>query len=224
MSLIFIDILVFALIAGFLFFRLKSVLGTRHGEEKKRGPYAFEQSPIQDEQDDNVITVNQFEEKPLSLKETLTRMSFVDTSFHPKDFTRGAKHAFELIVESFAKGDVKTLEPLLTPELMDSFEQVIQERKKKGHVAHTDILHIKTCDIIEASINKDNALITVSFEADETRFIKDKDGNLISGDPDHVHQIKDVWTFSKNLRSRDPNWILVETRTDSKEVETDDKA
>lgn len=219
-----LDILIFIVIAVFLFFRLRDTLGTKSGSERKRRTiFDIEKEKPTSHKKNNTDKVIDWpvdaETKTLKHadKETqsaLTRIALGDRDFTPVDFLEGAKSAFEYIVENFADGNKDALEPLLSHELMDAFERVIDDRAEKGHVATTDILNVKSAEITKAFLNDDKAYITVKFVADETKFLKDQDGNLLDGDPEQIHEIKDVWTFERPIRNVDPNWILVETNVD----------
>ncbi len=215
MGFAFFDIIFFGIIAVILFFRLRDALGTRTGTEKKRPPI-FNTLEKQQDTDNKVETLypnNPTHQDDISgINSTLTKISLQDQNFTPENFLYGAKLAFEFIVEKFAEGDKKAIEPLLSPELMDAFETVIDERANKNHTATTEILNVKKAEIQDAFTKDGNAFITTLFIADETRYIKNKDGDLISGDPNLVTETKDVWTFSRPLNSQDPNWILVETK------------
>ncbi|MBK67628.1 MAG: translocase [Rickettsiales bacterium] len=217
-----IDILIFIAVAVFLFFRLRDTLGTKTGSERKRHTL-FDKNEEKKEtalDDGKVIDIKpKFENDAVKNadKDTvsaLTRIALGDPDFRPEEFLEGAKNAFEYIVENFASGDKEALEPLLSHELMDAFEAIIDERAKKDHVATTDILNVKKAEILRAFLNNDKAYITVRFVADETKYLEDEDGTLIEGDPEQIHEIKDIWTFERPIRNVDPNWILVETNVD----------
>ena len=216
MGFAFFDIIFFAIIAVVLFVRLKDTLGTRTGNEKKRPNILDnvdkENIPEAIQTIRNHIEAHQETSETKGLEATLTKLSLKDPNFSPKEFLHGAKLAFEFIVENFAAGNKLALEPLLSPELMDAFETVIDERAEKEHIATTEILNVKKAEITDAFIKKNTAYITAVFTADETRYIKDKHDELISGDPELVTETKDVWTFSRPVSSQDPNWILVETK------------
>lgn len=135
-----------------------------------------------------------------------------DRQFDLGFFLNGAQDAFVMIVESFASGDKDTIQPLLAAPLYEAFEKVINERAEKNQSASVEIHSVRRADIIEAVLRDDIAFITVKFTADETNLLYDKDDKVISGHPDHVTETIDIWTFGRNIRSRDPAWLLYETR------------
>lgn len=221
MNFLLLDLLIFGGIALFLYFRYKGILGTKHGDERERKTI-FDVKKDEKPSKTAYTTPDQDKMTPQdfiqstgnkNIDATLTKISLKDRSFTPHDFINGAKYAFEMIVEAFAKGDKETLEPLLSGELMDSFEAVIDDRAEKGHILHTDIINVKKADITEAGVFDNKASVTVSFTADEVKILKNTAGEVLLGDPDQIHEITDIWTFTKDLDTRDPNWILTATRT-----------
>lgn len=221
MAIAYIDVIIFAIVAAFLFFKLRNTLGTRHGEERKR-PTLFdkertESTPVQKTKHVDIV-VDDLSQQPTQTgvveSAILTQIALKDPSFDEREFIQGAKFAFEVIVESFAKGDKETLEPLLSAQLMDSFEKVIDRNIEKGHLVFTDIVQVKNAEIKDCTLNENIANITIKFTAEEIRYIKNKDGEILNGDPDQIHEIKDIWTFQKNLKSKNPNWTLVKTQSE----------
>lgn len=221
MPLAYIDVIIFAIIAAFLFFKLRSTIGTRHGEERKR-PTLFDEPKAEDQSAgaDKALTLEPPSRtqdiQPTGVIESavLTQIALKDPSFDEREFIQGAKFAFEAIVEAFAKGDKETLDSLLSPQLMDSFEKVIDRNNEKGHVIFTDILNVKKAEIQDCTLDESIANITIKFIADEIRTVKNREGEIISGDPDQIHEIKDIWTFQKNLKSSNPNWTLIKTQSE----------
>lgn len=216
MGFAFIDIIFFGIIAVVLFFRLRDTLGTRTGHEKKR-PTVLDNIEKENIPEAIATIRNRIEaaqeiEETKDMQTALTKISLKDPQFTKESFLHGAKLAFEFIVEKFAEGDKSALEPLVSAELMDAFEGIIDARAEKGHMATTEILNVKKAEIKNAFIKKNTAYVTALFIADETRYTKDENGELISGDPNLVTETKDIWTFSRPLSSRDPNWTLVETK------------
>lgn len=233
MAFILIDILILGAVAAFLFFRLRGVLGQKHGEERTRpNPYSAKKeadAPAKDdnisdeaENQDNVFNMPDRDRRDIfvdsapnrKLESALTKIALADQNFEPMDFMEGAKVAFEMIVEAYAKGDLETLEALLGKDLYETFAQGVKQREKSGHNATTEILGIKQAHIIDASLKQNTARITIRFVTDETRFIEDKNGKIISGDPGAIHQTRDVWTFERAVNSKSPNWLLIETQSE----------
>jgi predicted lipid-binding transport protein (Tim44 family) len=220
----FLDIILFAAIALFLVFRLRSVLGRRTGHERPPpDPLAPPQqdapnndnvvelpgrAPSADAEEDFVTAVS---DDPLSAG--LTQIKIADSSFDPKGFATGARAAFEMVVQSFAEGDLKTLRSLLNDEVYENFSAAVQQREKADEQLETTVIGIKKADIIEARVEGRMAFVTVKFLSEQVNVTRDKDGEVIDGDPNRVTEITDIWTFARNTRARDPNWTLVETRS-----------
>mgnify|MGYP000194541360 CR=1 FL=1 len=129
-------------------------------------------------------------------------------------FLEGAQEAFVIVVEAFGEGDRDTLNGLLAPNVFDAFDQAIAEREKNDETMQTEIHAIKKAEITDARLDRKTALITVRFTAEETSVIKDSNGEIVSGHPDKVTQMRDMWVFSREVRARDPRWFLHETKGD----------
>jgi len=224
-----IEIVIYALIAAFFAYRLKGVLGKRTGSEKQQ-PNPFEPSSRQesggDQAADNVVRMpdrrGQEEETdpfraeaaPDSLAGGLTQIKIADPSFDERGFLEGAQAAFGMILEAFANGDRQTLRNLQADEVFKVFDDAITARESNGESLETNILEIKQADIVEARMDGRDALVTVKFVSDQTNVSRDRDGEIIDGDPDTVETITDIWTFRRDTGSQDPNWALSETATE----------
>lgn len=223
----FIDILIFAMIAAFLVYRLKSVLGRRHGEERQRpNPYAprpgQQASRAEGRPADNIIPMPErapaadaglrVPEGPRSLAESIALVRSADPSFDEKQFLEGARMAFQMVVGAFAAGDTATLRPLLSDEVYGNFAAAIEERRRRGEVLETRIEQIADADVADADLSGRTALITVRFVSNQVNVTRATDGSVVDGDPDQAEEVVDLWTFARNTQSRDPNWTLVETR------------
>ena len=192
----YIDIILLAMIAGFIILRLRRVLGRRTGFEKK-------------------IFGNSLSEK-LSQKETEKKVVNLNSSklddVAKEQFIKGAETAYEMIITSFAKGDKKTLKPLLNKEIYQNFSDEIDHRKKENLKSELTFVGVKSAEIKNFE-KKDNIYIfTVNFVSEIITCKKDKNNNVIEGNPDIIKTVKDVWKFSKNMWSSNPNWYLVETQ------------
>ena len=224
-----LDIILFAALAAFLVFRLRSVLGRRTGHER-RPPKDPMSGPSRDATrdasgDDNVIELPgktgapreeaSFEaaasDDPLAAG--LTEIRIADPNFNPAEFQQGAQSAFEMIVQAFADGDVKTLRNLLNDEVFENFSGAIEQREQAGETLETTIVGIKSAEAIEARVDGRMAFVVMKFVSEQVNVTKDKDGAVVDGDPNQVTTITDIWTFARNTRARDPNWLLVETRS-----------
>lgn len=225
----FIDIILFAMIAGFLVLRLRSVLGRRTGNERPPPDHIGRRPPREAEPDDNVIelpdhTKDSKEDAPFGPEPTaeassdpvaagLTQIQLADRAFTPNEFIAGASAAFEMVVEAFAKGDTGALRNLLNDEVLENFASAIEERKSAGRTLETTLVGIKNTDIIDARLDGRVAFITVKFVSDQINVTRDADGKVVEGSPGSVATVTDIWTFARNTRARDPNWTLVETRS-----------
>lgn len=138
----------------------------------------------------------------------------VDQNFDPHAFLNGAKEAFPMIVEAFAKGDLKTLKMLLSDGVYSTFEQAIEDRKTKGETLVTDVHVVKECKIMGIKKIDRMAYIKLRFLAEESIVIRDREGNILHGHPDKLISMNDVWTFGRDIRSKDPTWYLYETSDD----------
>ncbi len=220
-----LDIILFAMIAAFLVLRLRSVLGRRTGHQK-RPPDAASESRRESQPDDNIVELPGRErdsETPASsfdeidpddpVAAGLTEVKIADPSFDPASFADGASAAFEMVVQAFAEGDTKILRGLLNDEVFDNFSMAIDEREKAGETLETTVIGIKKTDIIEARIDGRTAFVTVKVVSEQVNVTRDKEGVAIDGDENRVTDVTDLWTFARNMRARDPNWTLVETRS-----------
>ena len=224
-----LDILIFAVIAAVLIYRLNSVLGTRHGDERPRpNPFA---SPAQQQKPALILSpaakpvIKTAETEPLidpvantggRIETGLAEIAAVDAGFNVSKFMAGAKHAFELIVTSYAKGDRAALKPLLSPKIYADFDHGIAERELLGRISATEIHRITSARIIEAHLGGTMAYITVDYNVEQTTVTRDKNGAVVEGNPDQPAIVEDIWTFTRDTRSPDPNWILIETRAAEK--------
>lgn len=216
----FLDIIFFAMVAAFLILRLRSVLGKRTGNERPRQD-PFQPRPEQDEDDsDNVVSLPKRDgarpdmtAAPGSLAASLTQVKIADPSFDEKYFASGAQAAFEMIVAAFARGDKDALRPLLDDDVYDRFAAAIDQRVARGETLETTLVEIKAADITEAAMKGSQSHITVEFVTEQINVTRDAEGKPVEGDPEDGETIVDIWTFARDTRSDDPNWLLVATRT-----------
>lgn len=226
-----IDILIFALIAGFLVYRLNATFGTRHGDERQR-PNPFVAPDLQKARVDQPVTLDATPIKrpaatPLlgaeqmidtaankdgRIETGLSEIASADAAFDVNGFMTGARYAFEMIVTAYNKGDRAVIKPLVSPKLFQDFSSGIAAREAAGHVSDFTLHRIKAARITEAHLGGTMAYVTVDYDVEETITTKDRDGNIVTGDPNSISSIRDIWTFTRDIRSSDPNWILIETR------------
>ena len=216
MSPAIIEILVLAGIAIFLVLRLKNVLGTREGFEKpplqdaapSKNARAFR---VIDGGEDTDITDNVDKKSPSA--EALARMKKVDADFMVNDFLTGARSAYEMILMAFENGDLKDVESFLDEDVKDAFQQVIDVRAKKKLKVEAEFYGIRELSLKNAEFDdKTNvAELSVAFTGELSSVVKNKDGEVVEGDAKQVKRQRDTWTFSRDLSSSDPNWLLVAT-------------
>lgn len=217
------DLILYALVAAGLVFWLRSILGTRHGDERER-PNPFTAAPQTEAavSDDAIAGLPLVDVKPAlprnvsvsgeEVERGLSEIARKDPDFDIARFSVGAQDAFALIVESFAAGDRETLQPLLEPSVYEAFDKSITAREQSGETVSTEIHAVRKADILDVRQDAQKIFITVRFIADETCIVKNRDGAIISGDPERVVEMNDIWVFSKPVKSRDPRWFLSETR------------
>jgi predicted lipid-binding transport protein (Tim44 family) len=227
-----IDILIFALIAGFLIYRLNSVLGTRHGGERPRqNPFAAGEAKVKAQILPVTPVPTSRVSEPLAgleqamdakaneggkIETGLAEIAAVDAQFEVASFMQGARQAFEMIVKAYSRGDLGALKPLLSPKLYEDFASGVRAREAAGHTSSIDIHRIRAARIIEAHLGGVMAYITVDYDVEETVVTRDRSGAVVAGNPDRVFSVEDIWTFTRDTRSSDPNWILIETRAAEK--------
>jgi predicted lipid-binding transport protein (Tim44 family) len=224
MDVHFIDIIFFAMVAAFLILRLRSVLGRRTGDERPR-PDPFHPDPAEGGADKIIPLPGPPERaagEPITappaatgtpIEAGLTQIAVADPGFTAEHFVAGAKAAFEAIVTAFAKGEREALRPLLNDTVFEHFSAAIKAREDAGQSRETTLVGIKSADVLEAQMDGRTAFVTVKFVSEQINLTRDKDGNVVEGDPGHVAEITDIWTFARNTRARDPNWALIETRS-----------
>ena len=190
----YIDIILLAMIAGFIFLRLRGILGKRSGFEGKAPP--------------------QFEEV---LKNVQSEKNFKQTEIFDdnaqKDFLKGAKIAYETIITDFSDSDNKLVasKSLLSKKIYDQFNEALKDRKNRGHFAEITFIGINSADIKEHKKVNSILQVTVNFVGEVITCIRDKDKKIVSGNPEKIKKIYDTWIFSRDTKSQNPNWQLVET-------------
>jgi predicted lipid-binding transport protein (Tim44 family) len=223
-------------VALVVFWRLRSVLGTRTGTEKPPfDPFGAKRTETPARQDgrDNVVRLPQgsqgagggdgdreptppvwqgYAEAGSPLATGLERVAESDASFSPRSFLEGAKVAYEMIIEGFAKGDKASLKNLLSREVFDGFAQAIDSREAEGQRVESRFVGIDKAAIRAASLTGSKAAVTVEFVSELISATYDSSNNVIDGDPRQIREVTDVWTFERDVTSRNPNWKLVSTQ------------
>ena len=201
----FLDIIILGLLALFLGFRLKNLLGDRsgYGEDVNNLETYNEKKP----DNNNVINLNK---KKIS-GEGLEVLKKGDPNFSKEEFIIGAKQAFKIIIEAFVDSDVEKLKPLIDYELLKSFTKSISEREARQEKQFVDIISIIKLDIINISLNDNVASISIKIESEQIKYTIDKNDKIIDGNKEVSEIIKDKWVLERDISSNDPNWKLVET-------------
>lgn len=217
----YFDIILFAMIAAFLVLRLRSVLGRRTGNERRRDFFPRRPAPVSQkpgaekaaaENVDKSAPLSALVAKPLDrLADGISHIRRADPAFDPAQFAEGARIAFEMIVAAFAKGDKAALRPLLSDEVYRPFVQTIDERVAAKETLETRDLKLDEAEIVEAEMAGRNARVTVKLVSHQINVTRAMDGSIVDGDPDHPVEKTDYWTFARDTRSNDPNWMLVAT-------------
>jgi len=219
----FLDILIIAAIAAFLVFRLRGVLGKRTGHQRRPGYDPFRKEQKEEGAQDKVVPLPDRSGKPQSGPEPasavegelsgLTQIKLADPGFDGETFLAGAKAAFEMVIAAFARGDTRTLRPLLSNDVYDDFAGAIKAREQANQTLETTLVGFSEAEFIEAELQGKTAFVTIKFVTEQVNVTRDAQGKAIEGDESHVSTITDIWTFARNTRSRDPNWTLVATRS-----------
>jgi len=189
----YIDIILLAMIAGFIFLRLRGILGKKTGREENMRAAFNHDFPIKKE-DYQKIDENNFDEKAKA------------------DFLKGAKIAYESIVTSFSSGELKKIKTLLDKKVFNEFNDAVKERKNKGLTSETTFIGINSANIKNYSQINNMFEVTVDFVSEIISCVEDKDKKLISGDPKKVKKVYDTWKFSRDIKSLSPNWLLIDTQ------------
>jgi predicted lipid-binding transport protein (Tim44 family) len=213
-----IDIILLAMVAVFVGLRLFSVLGQRSGHEQEpRMPRTVESPPKLTSVPQPVPDIVPSHEAEIdglvapAAAAGLRKIASADSSFEINEFLNGAQSAYGMILEAFWKGNRDDLAHLVDDDVRDSFFAAIDAREKEGHVLDNRLVMIERTQVENAEFKSGTARITIRFDADIAAVTHDKDGNLIAGSLSDAIQTHDVWTFARNVRDADPNWLLVET-------------
>jgi predicted lipid-binding transport protein (Tim44 family) len=212
----YFDIILFAMVAGFLVLRLRSVLGRRTGNERRRELFvrrpraAPEKGPTLIEPSSDAAAATPAPSAD-AVAEGLNQIRRADPSFDPSQFLEGARIAFEMIVTAFANADKAGLRPLLSDDVFQQFVTAIDERAAAKETLETRILRLDSADIVEAELLGRNAQVTAKMTSQQINVTRAMDGSIVDGDPEHPTEKTDYWTLARDTRSADPNWVLVAT-------------
>jgi predicted lipid-binding transport protein (Tim44 family) len=231
--------LLFLVLAVVIFIRLRNVLGRRTGNERPPfDPYSAPDKKLPGapktnepvvalprgrsgpQVESSVPSVEDLEAKlgrhapkDSPLARSLTALMRDDPGFDPNHFLDGSKAAYEMIVMSFAEGDEATLTQLLSSDVFEGFESAIREREQRGEKVQSNLVSIDKADIIETEVKNRTAYVTVKFVSNLISVTRDAEGDVVEGDPKKVREVTDIWTFAREVASKNPNWKLVATES-----------
>jgi predicted lipid-binding transport protein (Tim44 family) len=191
----YIDIILLAMIAGFIFLRLRGILGKKNGFEGK------------------ISTQFEKEFQKINLKSKPINENFDEEA--RGDFLKGARIAYETIITDFSDSDNRLVasKPLLSKKIHDQFKEALSDRENKGHFAEITFIGIKSAAVKNHKKIENSLEVTVDFVSEVITCIKDKDKKIISGDAEKIKTVYDTWVFSKDIKSANPNWLLIDTIT-----------
>jgi predicted lipid-binding transport protein (Tim44 family) len=238
------DLIIFAVLAVFLGWKLYSVLGRRTGNERSidpfvtkpgapptpapngepagraprlEGPANEDAPPSRDERQVLPREQRQLEaviaQGPEAARKGLEAIRAADPEFDAVSFLAGSKIAFDMILTAFAAGDANALKPLLAPEVMQQFGAAITERQRRNQTLKTTLVGIIGLELLDAEMKGPDARIKVKFTSQQVNVTQDSEGRIVDGHPNEVATITDVWTFSRPVTARDPNWVLIGTES-----------
>ena len=191
----FLDIILLAMLAGFIILRLRNILGRKTGHQTKPIDKYFPRGSevMGDTENNEAIKTGNVDEDA------------------KKQFLKGVEIAYEKIITSFSKGDKKSLKGLLGKNMYNRFSEVIEERKSKQLTSETTFIGLKSAKILKFKKIENIYNVTVNFVSEVITCIKDKNNQVLEGNPDIIKTVNDVWSFSKNMWNQDPTWYLVDT-------------
>jgi predicted lipid-binding transport protein (Tim44 family) len=222
----YLDIVFFAMVAAFIAFRLRNVLGRKTGNERPRVDPIAQRSAAKG--NDNVVPLPDrvppvaaadppaaVGAAPDAAAAGLAEIKRADPRFDIDHFLQGARAAFAMIVEAFAKGDKAALRPLLADEVFAQFAGAIDAREQAGRSLSTELVATRAAELAGASLVNGRARVTVRFTSEQINVTRDSRSDVVEGDPRQIETVIDLWTFERDTRSRDPNWQLAETGASS---------
>jgi predicted lipid-binding transport protein (Tim44 family) len=224
----FFEFVVLGTVAIVVLMMLRNALGRKTGNEEDRAR-TLHQKPAQEtrmreseapatiapvptpQHKLEPVSIDEFAEPGSKLAQSLTEIQVQDNQFDPGIFLSGAKAAYEMIVNGFARDDKKAIRPLLAEDVFKNFSSVIDQRKSRGEKVETTFIGISSSEISAAALTNKIAEISVKFVSELISATKNSDGAIIDGDPNQIFKVTDVWTFSRDIKSNDPNWKLSAT-------------
>jgi len=222
-SIPYADIIILALIAGFILLRLRSVLGQKgEGDNTQFFKREAEKDTVKEPvvhmlgKNRNVLPASETDSYLHTLKNdklstTIADIKAIDSQFSATGFLQGAKMAYEMVFDAFAKGDKKTLEMLLDKPIYDTFSREIDNRDAASEKTEITLVSVKAKDISEATLIGNKARLSVTFDSEQVSLVKDASGKIIQGNPADHDLMDDEWVFERDVSSKNPNWKIIET-------------
>ena len=207
-------IIVLACVAAFILFKLFTVLGTRTGHEHQPSDLEPVRSRPTEAEIPRDETFTETDPAPTPLREPTPlakTLQDADPDFDEIRFISGARNAYELIVESFASGDLRSIKDYLDSSVYETFKRVTAMREEASHTIDLKFVGIEKATLVETRVEKGRLFATAEFSSNQVRATRDKDQNVVDGDPVRIDLVKDRWTFSRKYPETNPNWILVAT-------------
>jgi predicted lipid-binding transport protein (Tim44 family) len=233
-----LSLIIIAFVAGFIILQLRRTLGRRDGydgkdEDKNINPFQDSHPKNASEKNtaeaDNIVPIRDgigaeaAKETPAQKSadigvspssphySVLQQINGFDRSFTLPSFFDGAEYAYGMILNAFWSGDIQTLKQFLSKDVCEEFDNAIKAMKEEGKIFENNLADVEKIELVDASIDGSMAELTVRFNSHMTIVIKDRDGNIVDGDTENVAPIVDIWTFCRDVKRKDPNWILVST-------------
>ena len=220
-----IEVIILAVVAGFLILRLRSVLGKRHGEERSRyedadryvgtRPKPGDTAPVSDSAADNVTPFPGVPRPNLDAPPPVgpaAKLHALNPSFDSEEFLDGARQAFSMILSAYASGDRETLRGLAHDDVYEPMEAAISDRESRDETLDATVIAIQTAGIDDVEVEGSIARVTVRIKSEQTNVLRNADGQPIDGVTTQIETIVDLWTYERDMHSDDPNWLLIETQ------------
>jgi len=202
----YLDILIFGVIAIFLIFRLKNILGTKNGVEENSL-----NKNNQPKQYSNVVSLKSNSESVINSE--IDKIIKVDPNFNEVDFLNGSKTFFEMVLTSFVSGNLDNVKNFIKPSVFKSFKVAIDDRNKENETLVIDLKSFKRQEILRSEINKSSIKVNVIFETLQIKALIDQNEKIIDGDINKEIIVKDEWIFERKIKQENPNWTLIETKS-----------
>ena len=206
LSLPYLDIIIFAIIAIFLIYRLKNILG-----QNSEGNDQNNKIDLGKKNFTNVVKLGNSQSDVNEIKNNKDNISNIDPTFNEVEFLKGAQNFFEMVIDCFVKGDLKDVVNYIDVKLSKNFQSAIDERLAESESLKIDIIKMNSVKIKKVTKLKNFLRISVLFETEQIKVLKDRKGDIIDGDQKKSNLVRDLWTFEKKIQSKDLNWKLVET-------------